>query len=368
MAERILDPLTGRPAFYGPHGEGGSASPAEFLRRGIPRSAVETHQMTDGTTVYYVPWSFITAAGRQVASEQRQATQTPTTAEPETFNAATAASIKTVLTSLDLDELVPLVDQWVRNGVSSFAEVEMQLMDRNSDAGRVVQRKYGVFFDLMDQGRYQSIGEIRAYRVNTRALLAQRGLLAAFPDVDAAADTWLRGNKSLPEQAARLDAIEEDVRLTLSTDPEARQEMEAWTRFYGAAPTLQDLVAVALNADSLPEIERRARAVALERAAGRGGFGDLSRQEAEQIADLGADPLAAQETFGTLANLQPLGSPLLGTREDAISRDEFLDAGFTGNAQARRRIERRQRERSASFSAGGGFASGSEGFAVGSAT
>ena len=164
------------------------------------------------------------------------------------------------------------------------------------------------------------------------------------------------------EVADRVGLLEAEIgRFT--AQPGVAQELEAFERFYGVRPTFGDLAALALNTDeALPALQRKFTAVRNERAAGRVGFGDLAREEAERLADLGINEQQAQEGFGALAASRELFSALPGTREDTISRQEQMGAAFEGNQFARERIERRRRQRQAAFSGGGAFASDQQGF------
>lgn len=300
-------------------------------------------------------------------------TQTGGALSPEM--AATAAQSATLLRQLGLDELVPLVEQWIRQGLyTSWAQIEAQLVDRSTEAGRIVDRIWPELRLVQEENaRRRAAGQIELPPVSITAvqefyrqgqdLISQRGLTSAFTDVRKTLQGWLVSGKSLVEQAARLDAIEADVAAAIENDPDAMAEFEGWQRFYGVAPTLQAYVAHVLNPQTdLPTLVKQQAAVGLDRAAGRAGFGDLSRQEAEQIARWGVGAEQAVEGFAGLASLDQVVRALPGSSEDTIDRETQFEAAFGGNEFARRRIERRLRERRAPYEGGGGFASGREGF------
>lgn len=172
-------------------------------------------------------------------------------------------------------------------------------------------------------------------------------------------------NETSPAEVAdRVGLLEADIgRFT--ADPGVQQELEAFERFYGVRPTFGDLAALALNTDeALPVLQRKFTAVRNERAAGRAGYGDLTRTEAERLADLGVNEQQATEGFGALAATREVFDILPGLEgsEERISREEQLGAAFEGNTLARQRIERKRRQRQAQFQGGGGFAGSQSGF------
>lgn len=302
-----------------------------------------------------------------------------TTAAPEPVTtkpaAATAASSTTLLRQLGLEELIPLVEAWIRDGLyTSWAQIEAQLLDRSTEAGRIVDRIYPELRMMQEENDRRrgaglptlppvSIQGVQQFYLQGQQMISERGLAAAFPDVKGTLQSWLVSGKSLVEQAARLDVIEDDVAAAISGSPEAMADVEAWQRFYGVGPTLQAYVAHVINpASDLPTLVRQQSAVAVDRAAGRAGFGDLSRVEAEKIVGFGVSGGDAVAGFGDLAAMGEVAAPLPGTQEDTIGRDTQIDAVFGGNQFARRRIERRLRQRRAVFEGGGGFASTQEGF------
>lgn len=76
---------------------------------------------------------------------------------------------------------------------------------------------------------------------------------------------------------------------------------------------------------------------------------------AEELATAGITEQQAREGFQTIAQAQEIFNPLL-VGETAISTEEQIAGIFGTQAAAQQRIRQRQRERQATFEAGGRFA------------
>lgn len=357
---RIVDPTTGRAAFIGPNGEAAWAA----WDPSAPANAA-TWTMPDGTLVKYLPNQNVKESNRTLIG--RKTSDKPKS--DDDYDRELGATVAGILRQSGLDELVPLVDRWMVRGMS-WPEIEAELMDYTTDAGKVVDRLYPEIRGRRENGKTpMSIAEIQAYRRDAEQLVAMKGLTDAFPNLRDEVREWLVEDKSLVEQKARLDLIEDQVAGLIANEPRVKADLEAWQRYYGTAPTVQDLVAVAINADALPTVERRVRTVALDVAAGRAGYGDLSLDEANRLVNYDVDPSQADQQFANLAGMRELWSGLPGENATAITREEQLDAAFGGNEFARRRIARRQRERSLQGQSGGGFSTSQDGIAgIGSAS
>lgn len=279
---------------------------------------------------------------------------------PATFNAEAAATITGYLREMGMEGVESEVDRLVRRGMS-WPEIQLLLEDRTSTLGRQVERLYPEYFDYRDAnqgGPPITIAAIQQYRQQARQLIDNRGLGEAFPDVNAQVRKWIVGGVDLEEVGQRFDLLEGYV----AASPGTWADAEAWTRFYGVAPTLGQLTAMAINPqEALPRLQRQFASVRLDVEAGRAGFGDLSVNEAESIAETGATDAA--QRFGALAASKELFSPL-DRGEDEITRQEQISAGFgLQNADAaRRRIEQRAARRTARFQGGGALATSRSGF------
>lgn len=287
-----------------------------------------------------------------------------TTAEAETpFDAEAAATITNLLHTMGLDALTGEVDRWVRNGLS-WPEIEARLMDPSTDAGEIVDQIYPELREYRENPLNEgmppiNIAYVQSYRQTLNQFIQARGYEAAFPtaaSVNEAARRWITGGKSMVEMQERFDLLESNAVFEAQTNPEIALQLEAWQRWYGQAPTTGDLVALALNPEeATPLITKRFAAVRFDREAGIAGFGDLSQEEGERLADLGVDAAQSGQGFGALARNRELFDPL-DAGEDAISRQDQLDAAFTNSSAAQRRIADRAARRAAAFQGGGRLA------------
>lgn len=317
--------------------------------------------LSNGRTAYTTAPTnrFVSSTGAPVESDRER--------ERRAREGSAGANVSSLLRQYGLDELIPMVDTWVRQGMS-WPEIEGQLMDIATPAGKVVDRLYPEIRLRRDAGRAPvSIADIQSYRTRAREMLGAMGVPEGFFDDTSDFTDFIVNDISLTELRDRAGEYEV-YGQQLSQGNAA--ELEAFERMYGVKPTAFEVAALALDpAKALPAIQRKFRSVGLDVQAGRAGFGDLSRTEAERLVDVGVTDEQANQGFGTLAASQELFDPLPGLAEAAIGRQEQLGAAFEGDAAARRRIERRARGRAARFQGGGGFASGREGFeGVGSAS
>ena len=139
------------------------------------------------------------------------------------------------------------------------------------------------------------------------------------------------------------------------------QVREELSRIYDLAPG--DLTAYFLDPDrALPLLERQVATAEIGGAARKGGFGLLTRAEAEALQQGGLTGAQAAEGFGEVAEVAPVFSE---TAEESRSKEQLGRAeqlGYVaGEHPAKARIRRRQEQRQAAFGGGGGAASGGQG-------
>lgn len=281
---------------------------------------------------------------------------------------ATKSSILNLLRMYGLDDLDRFVDRWVRDGLSE-AEIEAQLYDPKSSAGKVVDSIYPELRKRAEKGlRFMSISQIQEHIQAVQQIGRQLGIPENY--YSRAAITKQLGEDDVSAVEFK-DRAEEYASLgleELDRDPQKRQELEAFQRYYKVKLKPGEIAGMVFDTDlTLPTLRKRINAVRLDVAAGRASFGDLSLAEAERLSDVGVDANEAIQGFGQLAEGQELFGAL-DAGEDTISREEQLGAVFEGNAQAQRRIQQRARRRVSQFEGGGSFAGDREGFSgVGSA-
>jgi hypothetical protein len=264
------------------------------------------------------------------------------------------ASIANTLRQYGLEDLIPLVDSWVRDGLS-WSEIEAQLYDPSSQAGKIVDTKYPELRLRREAGRTpMSIAQIRDYRDQTRQLFRAAGLPEGFYDTPEDFTKFIVNDVSLPELN---DRINNGFVRVANAPPQVRDELQ---RLYGI--DAGHLAAFFLDeTKALPLLQQRVATAEIGGASQMAGFGNLSVNEAESLAQRGVTQGQAQQQFGALASAQELFKPL-DAGENAITRQEQLST-FDNNAAAQKRIQDRARRRTAQFEGGGGFASSREGYA-----
>lgn len=200
-----------------------------------------------------------------------------------------------------------------------------------------------------------SPGEYVAYERQARQIMRASGLPEGFYDSSSDFTKFLSGDVSISELNDRIQLQRQAV---YEAPAEVRQML---MRDYGM--TEGEMTAYFLDPDvSEPLLQKRYRASQIGGAASRTGFGSTSRTENERLADLGLTAGQAAEGFGALSDQRELFGSLPGQQgQQDISRDEQLGAAFEGNSNARRRIEKKRRERTAANEGGGQFASSGDG-------
>lgn len=260
------------------------------------------------------------------------------------------ATINTFLTQYGLGELSDWAWQQIVAGATPN-QITLQLYDRTSEPGKVVQRLYPEVFERMDKGLPpMSIGDAVTYRNSAIQLFRAAGLPTTFYDQPEDLAKFAGNDVSLTELKARVD---QGVEAATNAPAEARAEL---ARLYGVDSG--QLAAYYLDPTrALPAIQQQYQAASVSGAGVRAGYGGLSQSEAERLAQLGVSADQAQQGFGQLASMGELFNPLPGEQGAGVERTSQLAAEFEGNAQAQQQIERQRRARLAVFGSGGSFAS-----------
>lgn len=360
----LIDPTTGRTAVSGPNGEAA-------LSAGDPRirtfPGLVQGSSPDGRAVWYVPGQNISQGNVQaLASYQSQLQNEQRAASGQTDSQVSQTT--SLLRQLGLQDMIPDVESLVRGGATP-AQIENMLYDRSTSLGKKLDQLYPEIRETQEKGLPPiNVQNILDARATARQVVNQLGVQDAFPDLNATVRDYLTNGKSIAELQARLVSIGDAVTATAYGDPAHQQELAQWQQYYGVAPTKGELVAMALNSQfTVAQLQERAQTAKIGAAGVMSGFGQIDRTQAEGIAALGVTGDQAIGQFSQLAGIQPAVGELTGQQVDVVGQQAQLDAAFGGNAQAQRRIAKRQREQAGLFESGGGFASGSEGFAVGSA-
>lgn len=181
------------------------------------------------------------------------------------------------------------------------------------------------------------------------SMFRQAGLPEGFYDSADDFGKFISNEVSPQEMGARLEV----ARTALyETPPNVRDEL---ARLYNLGSG--DVMAFLLDPNkALPVIQQKFTAAAAGAASAMSGYGLLTQNEAESLGSTGRSYEQFTEGFDFLGRAGELFDPILGEAGESISREEQLQATFQGNSAARRRIEKRARERVAAMSSGGGFA------------
>lgn len=212
--------------------------------------------------------------------------------------------------------------------------------------------EYPEYETLAQKGRAYSVAELQAYRKAVTGIARQFGISDQFLTRDTMS-SLAAGEVSVAEFSQRVaDAADAVYR----TSPLVRDEFQ---RMYGVGQG--DLIAYFLDPEKAqPIIHQNFVASQVGAASRQSGYGLLTQDEAQRLAQQGVDPQAAQQGFTDLAQNRELFGAIDSGEQD-ISRDTQLGAAFDANAQDRQEIERRRSRRLAEFSEGGGFATTRQG-------
>lgn len=192
-----------------------------------------------------------------------------------------------------------------------------------------------------------SAADYLAIEANLKAVLAGNNMPTGFYDTQNDLANFIGNDISAQELDTR---VQQGYLAVKNADPNTVAEMK---RLYGVDEA--SLAAYFLDPTKGRDIVvKRAGAARIAGGAQAGGGITLSQQEAEQLAQQGVSQEQAQQGFGAIQQMQELfrGAP----GEQAISREEQIAGVFGTNAAAAQRIRKRQTERAAEFSGGGGFA------------
>jgi hypothetical protein len=147
---------------------------------------------------------------------------------------------------------------------------------------------------------------------------------------------------------------------SFTAPPEYREEA---ARLYGI--TAGEWASLWLEPDrTLPVLERKYAAVAIAGEATMRNLGDLSKEMAVRLAQVGITPEQARQAFGQVS--RELTVRLPGETEAGLGASTVA-AGALGVGTEAEQLARLRRQRIAAFSGGGGFATTQRGTAVGAA-
>lgn len=245
--------------------------------------------------------------------------------------------------------------EWAWNKYLQGDSVEEIMLEMRTT--KTYKSRFPAMEQLASEGRAISEEEYMQYEQTIRQLTSAHGLPTNIYGSSSYIAELLINDISAAEAQQRMQLAES---ASLTAPAEFREEA---ARLYGISPA--QWASVWLETDrTLPELERMYTASAIAGEATIRDLGQLSRQMAERVAGAGVTPEQAREGLATAS--RELGSRLPGEAETGLGADTLV-AGALGLGAERTALERRRRQRIASFAGGGGFATTQGGTTVGTA-
>lgn len=254
---------------------------------------------------------------------------------------ALIAAIEQMLGDYGLEELAGWATNLLTEGASAD-RIELELEQQPA-----FQRRFPVISQRREAGLPPvSVAEVLQYERQVSELESFYGLPEGTLDAQGA----MADDRSYNELQSAV-ALEVSFR---QSDPETQAFAQ---QFYGLGATQGEVIGALLNEDvGLPILQQRVQSAQVAGEASAQGFGDLTREEAEELVSRGVDEGAAREAFGLLARSTQL------TRN--FSRAQLLSLA-AGEAPAIEALEDARESAVSVFRQGGQFAGGVRG--VGSA-
>lgn len=210
---------------------------------------------------------------------------------------------------------------------------------------------------LQAKGRAISEAEYIGLERGYAQALRSYGLPEQFYDDPSDFSRLIEGEVSAREFEQRLEARAKVV----ATSPLGALMREELATKYGVTDAAGLTLAYWIDPDRGQDIIMRQVMAAEAAAVSRDtGFGGLSTEQAEKVGALGLNEGQLRDTFGNLAGMDEFTRALPG-QNDSVTRDDLLDASFTGDAEARKKVEKVARTRTAEFQGGGSFSGSNRG-------
>ena len=239
------------------------------------------------------------------------------------------------------------------NGIVSKEELTFSL-----ETTPEFKQRFPIIFEQRDRAakgesvQVMTAEQVLQYEDNYRSTMRNAGLPLWFYDEISDAHNAIRTNLAVTQ-------IEDRVKSSYNTVVNMPKEVrDAFAEYYGDASDQALLAAVLDPQKSLAQLDRASKASAF------GGFSKLqgvnvSKDQAEQYANMGKDIAYAQSDAAKVAELQPLTSSTFGESGNVISGDAAFKAGALSDAGSMKELEDRLLGRQAQQrdSAGGAFVS-----------
>lgn len=269
------------------------------------------------------------------------------TADPN--NAQIGPQLNEVLRRYGLTSLAGWASRAVINGWSPD-QIMLELYQRPE-----FKTRFAGMFMLEQNGQPPiSVDEYLDYERTVTAVANTIGMEITKDEMDN-----LIGNGVSPLEAEKRIGLA--ATAVYEADAETKSEL---TRLFGVS--LGQLAKYWMDPKTeLAKLQSQYRMGEIAGAALRTGRGAITKDQAQRLADAGLDRDSAVQGFGQLATMGELFNPM-DMGEVGISDNDQIEF-LAGNAKVGQEVEAVAAKRKAEFEAGGGFATGKTGFAVGSA-
>ncbi len=277
-------------------------------------------------------------------------------------NARNASSAALILRQYGLEALIPIVDSWIRGGMS-WEEAQLAFYDTSTEAGKIFDTR----FPAIRMRREANLAPISpadyvAYEGHARQLMRAAGLPEGFYDTPDDYTNLLAGDVSLSELN---DRINQGFIQVQQAPPEVR---EAFSEYFGSNGDAA-LASYFLDPErAVPVLAEEVEIAKIGGASKAFGF-QLDKGRAKKIAGTDVSFTEARSAFGNLRSMEPLFTESVSEGVDLTAEGEGVDAAFgLDQGQAAKKLSRRLEERVGTTQGAGGAAAGESGvFGLGSA-
>jgi hypothetical protein len=286
--------------------------------------------------------------GRVSPGQTAGGSGTPSPAGPVSpADQSAKALIEATLRAYGLESLA----DWAWQQYVGGAATEQILLDMRQRPE--YKRRFPAMDALAQVGRAITEAQYIQAETSYSQIMHAAGLPAGFYDQPDDFTKFLTGNVSPAELQARV----QDAQTVIYGNPEIQHQLQG---LYGAGASPGQVLAFFLDPDRAEPLI--AKQVAAAQAASYGvqsGFGQLSRSEAEFVAEQNLSPADMLSRFQKIGLQSGLYTRQIGPHADGhdevVSTHDALAAAFAGDADAQRRILQEAAQRKADQQGAVGF-------------
>jgi len=261
---------------------------------------------------------------------------------PDSAQTDARARIRAILDSYGLAELGDMSWDLITRGAS---EAEIW---REVEATQPYKTRFKALIEWNAKGigPAQTEEQYLNFEREGAAYMRAAGMPPSFYDEQSDFAAAYAGGVSLNELNQR---VVNGYQAVSQMDPLVREQARMW----GATDGM--LASFFLDPDrSLPAVLQAVQGAQIAAESIRTGFGQLSRDEADRLTELGVTASTAAQGFNALGSSTELFSTIPGEGGPAVTREEQLGAAFANDVAAQDKISRRARARVAAQESGGG--------------